>query len=481
MKRELGSFERALVISDRHAPFHIVNVLRLENAPPPQILRQSLKVLQNHHPFLSARLVSENGRYYFASLANPGLPFHVLPRWNDGHWMQVAEVELGTRMDVATGPLFRCTYLYDAAKGHSDIILSLFHAITDASSAAQLMHELLNACASFMDEKTVTVYELPPSPPVESRFPSAFRGVRLAFQAFRFALRQTSDEIAYRRKTRGKRIPPVHKNPVHGRILSMGLTEEMTESLASRARREKVTLNSALNAAMLLALNRRLYAGQQVPMRTFSFADLRPYINPPLEVENLACYISMLRYTVAVEGGLEFWDLARDLHEKIYSSLKSGDKFVASKMAEPLMKRVTRLKTFRMAATALNYNGLIPIQPGYGRIKVSGLHGFVSVFDLGPEFSAEAHIFNDRLHWDFMYLDADMSRDEARAIVEEIKSILQSAIREGTGLGTTQPRSPTPARGAKESPGKTLPVKIDQTEPPEKTRPINTDQADSSR
>jgi len=56
-----------------------------------------------------------------------------------------------------------------------------------------------------------------------------------------------------------------------------------------------------------------------------------------------------------------------------------------------------------------------------------GLHGFISAYDLGPELSAEAQIFNNQLFLDFIYLEADMSREEANAIVEEIKSILKSA------------------------------------------------------
>jgi hypothetical protein len=64
----------------------------------------------------------------------------------------------------------------------------------------------------------------------------------------------------------------------------------------------------------------------------------------------------------------------------------------------------------------------------YGSMRVMGLHGFVSVYDLGPELFAEAQIFNSQLFWDFMYLEADMSREEAKAIVEEIKSILNAAL-----------------------------------------------------
>jgi hypothetical protein len=428
LKRELGTLERALLIADEHAPFHIVGVVRLDSAPTPHVLKQSLQILQNRHLFLRSCVLDEKGKYYFAKLVDPNLPFHVLPRWNAEHWIYVAEVELAQRINASHGPLFRCTYLYSEAEERGDIILSFFHAIVDASSVSRFMHELLTVCASFMDQKTVSPYELSPAPPVESRFPSAFRGLLLTLNQLRYAFQQMIDELVYQMQTRNKRIPPLHTHSSHGHILSIQFTEDLTESIAQRARKEGMTLNSVLNAAMLLAVNRHLYAGQQVPMRTFSFASLRPYVQPPLGDEDLACYISLLRYTVLVSGGADFWSLARDLHQKIYSSLKSGDKFVAAALAEPLMKMVTSAKSFRMAATAPNYSGVVPVQSVYGSIRVIGLHGFVSAYDLGPEFSAEAQIFKDQLFWDFMYLEADMSRDEANAIVEEIKSILNSAL-----------------------------------------------------
>lgn len=427
MKRELGTLERALLIADQHAPFHIVSVLRLENAPSPHILKQSLQILQNRHPFLRSRLLYEKGVYYFAKLVNPALPFYFFPRWNADHWAYITEVELGKRIDALSGPLFRCTYLYSEADERGDIILSFFHSVVDASSVSQFLHELLIVCASFMDQKTVSPYELPPTPPAETRFPPAFRGLSLTLHQMRYAVQQMIDEIFYQIQTRGKRIPSVHHHPSQGHILSTQLPEELTESIAQRARKEGMTLNSALNAAMLVAVNRHLYVGQQVPMRTFSFASLRPYVQPPLGDEDLACYISLLRYTVLVEGGVDFWSLARSLHKKIYSSLKSGDKFVAASLAEPLMKMVTGSKSFRMASTALNYSGVVPVQSVYGSIRVMGLHGFISAYDLGPELSAEAQIFNNQLFLDFIYLEADMSREEANAIVEEIKSILKSA------------------------------------------------------
>lgn len=428
MKRELGTLERALSIADQHAPLHMVSVLQIENAPPPHVLRQALLILQNRHPFLQARLLHEKGTYYFAKLVEPTLPFYFLPRWNAQHWIYLAEVELGKSIDALSGPLFRCTYLYSAAEERGDVIFSFYYPCVDASSVEQILHQLLGICSSFMDEKTVTPYELAPVAPVETRFPSSFRGVLLARHQLRYALQQTIADVLFRLQTRDKRSAQVPPQAGPGHILSIQLPAALTEALGQRARKAGITLNSVLHAAMLLAVNRHLYAGQQVPMRTFSFASLRPYIQPPVREEDLACYVSPLRYSVWVNGGLDVWSLARDLHRKIDASLKSGDKYVAVALAEGQLVELRRSQTARISATGVNYSGVIPVQTVYGRMRVMGVHGFVSAHDLGPEFSMQARMFNNQLFCDFSYLEADMSREEAGAIVEEIKSILNSAL-----------------------------------------------------
>ena len=428
MNRELGSLERALVTADRHAPFHSVHVLRLEAPPPPQILGQALKAMQNRHPLLSVRLIKEKGRYHFTSLVNPILPYRVLPRWNDDHWIKVTQVELGIHIEPGIDPLFRCIYLYDANQKHAEIVLTFFHSIVDDASVAHLFDELLTACASFADLGTVTVSELLPVPVQESRFPSAFRGVSLAMKKVRYLLQQTVDEVSYIFQARATRVPPVHKKNSRGQILPVYFSVDFVEKLKHRSRLEQVTLDALLQSAMLIAVNRRLYADRLTPMRTFSFWDMRPFVKPPLEDENLACYFSMLRHTLLVEGGVDTWQLARQIQNKYYRSLKAGDHFVAATLAESFLKSITRTKSARMGATALNFNGETQFKQNYGEIKVSDIHSFVSPYNLGPELAGQARFFNGQLIWDFTHLEADMSADEAWTVTEEIRSILNSAV-----------------------------------------------------
>jgi len=430
MKRELGIFERAQYVSDRHSPFHIVGVLQLENAPPFHVFRKSLGLLQKRHPFLSACLLHEAGRHYFATLVDPPLPFRNLPRWNDDHWHQIVEVELNTRIDAANGPMFRCTYLFNESQPRAEIILTLSHFIADSMSVSHLLNELMTISASFTDGMPVSVSELSPAPTLESRFPPAYKGWRLTIRTVRYVLAQMQDEISYRIQTRGKRTPPLHKGPTRGHIFPVRLPEDLVEPFSQRARKEGVTLNSALNAALLLAVNRHLYDGESLPMRTFSFGDMRPYVDPPLGAENLGLYITMMRCTVNVDGGMDLWSLARDLHQRIYTSLKSGDKFVSAGLAESLMRMVLGLKSFRLCATALNYNGVVPLRTKYGKINVLGVHGFVSAYEFGPELASQAQYFNKQLFWDFIYLEEDMDQGMAKAVVEEIRGIMRSEIKE---------------------------------------------------
>lgn len=428
MKRELGSLERALVVSGRYAPFHSVYVLCLELPPPSQIIGKALKFLQKRHSFLRARLLPENGKYYFASLTEPVLPFRVLPRWNDTHWVQVAEVELQAQSESSPGPMFRCTYLYDENQKQAEIILTFFHSLVDAASAGCLLNELLTVSVSLMDEGTVTASELSPAPPQEARFPSAFRGVGLSLRTFGYLVRQTVDELLYQIQAREKRKPPLHKKSSHGHIISLELPDTFTATLLHRTGLEKVMPDAILHAALMISVNRHLYAGKRVPMRTFSLWDMRPSVEPPLSNEHLGNYVSPLRFSLPVEGGVNIWQLARMLQQKLSHSVRSGDHYLAATATESLLKYAVRKSPFRMSSTSLSFSGDSQLKENYGDMIINDVHVYISACEIGPEFLGHGRLFDGRLILDFTYLDADMSYDEAKAIIEEIKSILHTAV-----------------------------------------------------
>jgi hypothetical protein len=417
--RKLGIFERALWLSDQHAPFNVVSVLRLEHAPTPKMIQDAIRLLQKRHPLLQACI--KNGKYM--RLFDPSLPLQVTKQQEDGDWLNSVEHEMNTRLSPESG-LFRGLYIYNSH--HADLFLTFHHSIMDSASLVHLFDALLQLCVTDLPSDEITPLPLlDVVPPVEERFPNPFKGFAGLAKTTKYALAQMTDEARYQWQMRG-RIPAPR---LGGRGFPLALTvpTSVVDALSRRCRAEKVTLNSLLNASLLLGANRNLYAGNLIPMRTFSFADLRPYTVPPTSAENLANYISMLRYTMDVSGTSDIWTLTRTLHDKIYRSLKRGDKFSASQMSESLIKMFVGMNSMRMGATALNYSGAIPLETQYGRIQIKSLHGFLSSFDLGPEVSAQARLFNNELWIDFMFLETDMDRELAAKIVGEVRYILETA------------------------------------------------------
>lgn len=414
MLRNPGIFERALILSDKYSPFNVISVLRMDNPPEPESVREALAMLQRRHPFLSAAIQTGT----FVSLPELKFRFSVLKRDDDSAWLERIEQEMNTRLDVST-ELWHGLYLFDDTQ--AELILTFHHAIMDAASGMNLLDELLTLCAAPTD--------LPPLeliPPVEARFPPGFKGARGLFPTLKYAAAQMADEVSYWLRVRGKRIAAVRPGG-RGFAATLTLPEPLVDALSRKGRQAGLTLNSLLNAALNLALNRHLYAGAPTPMRTFTFADLRPYTVPLTPAENLANYISMLRFTLDVSGQDNVWQVAQRLQAKIYPALKHGDKYIASAMSEGLMKTFLALKTMRMGAVGLNYSGAVTLKAAYGGIRLKGVHGFLSSYDIGPEVSAQARLFNDELCIDFMFREKDMGRDLAGEIIGEVKAILQEA------------------------------------------------------
>lgn len=418
MLRKLGTFERALFISDRHSPFNVVSVLCFKHPPAPHIVQSALEVVRARHPLLHACI--RDG--FFERNSLPRVSFTVITSRGSADWIDLAGREMNTRLDVEQ-ELFRGVYLYTSQ--HAALILTFHHAIMDAASGMNLLDELLQICSEDTSSKMTALHPtLEIAPPVEKQFPAPHKGFMGLLRTIGYAFAQMKEEILFQWSVRRKRSPAIRPGG-RGFPMTLTLAEPLVEVLSKRCRVEKVTLNSLLNASLLLATNRHLYAGVSTPMRTFTFADLRPFTIPPTSPEPLANYISMLRFTMNVTGHNSIWGLTRILHSKIYRSLKRGEKFSAVIMSELMMKMFTTMKTMRMGASALNFSGSVPLEAQYGGIKLTELHAFLSSFDLGPEVSCQARLFNGELWLDFMFLETDMDKQMAEAIVGEMKAILE--------------------------------------------------------
>ncbi len=428
MQRKLGSFEQAWLITEAFTPASVVAVLKIRGSLRPAILEQALLALRRRHPLLRSRIAVRGKSAYLQVEDTPPLPLEVIRRADDRQWLRLVENRLNHTFDKETGPLARCDYLCPGpTESDGEILLTFSHVIVDGDAGVNLLRELLRCCAA--GESGLPLPEDPPlslQPPVETLLPPAYRGFRLWGRKLWFMMAQMGDEKRYRLRSRRCRKPPIHA-AARCRILTMALSPTATSRLVRQSRRKRVTLNSTLGAAMLMAVGEHFYGERSTPLRHITFSGLRPYLEPPLSNVHLGCYIAMTRLTVTVHPDHDIWALSRELSTRFHRAARKGFKYVGTTLSKAMMRMVVGLGSFRMGATALSYMGAVDLGGEDGPIHARGLHTFVTNFTLGPEYAALARIFGGRLICDMLYLDADMDHPTARAIAGRTQRILEAA------------------------------------------------------
>lgn len=414
--RPLSRMEQALTLIDRAFPFTAVCVLRLENGPSPEALRDALLRLQQLHPAMRAFIEDQK---FFESPTCPPVPLEVEERLHDTHWQEVAKTWLNIRVPCDQAPLLRAIYLQSPGQVNAELVLAFHHAIADAASLTEWMHQLLQLSAGLAPA-------LPPYPLLpgaESLFPKNRKGLGLLRRLPGFMGRQLREERLFKRENRQLQPSPIPSGATN-RLEFVPLGEEETKLLIRQSRKAGVTMTGLLSAAMLRATVEARYQNQRGAYRTIQFADLRPYLQPSVPPEKLGCYISMLRFSEVVSPNDSLSDLARRLSRQVYDAGKRGDRFMAAFLSKLLVKATLGLASQRLGVTALSYAGPIVLRPRYGPVSLRGIHGFISNNPLGAEFTAFGKIFNKCLELDIQYLEEDMPPEEARQIALRVKELL---------------------------------------------------------
>ncbi len=452
-ERELGTFERAQTLVGRIATLNAVVVLRLLAGPSSQVLTQALTLLQRRHPLLRARIEPRGRRLFFT----PGVgatAFRQLPRQDDSQWQAVAAAELDTPFAFSAGPLWRCTYLVAPDQPTSELLLTFHHAVMDATSGLALCQELLSLSAALaaqgvdaspgtrqLDEGDWQPKEdaLPLLPATEALLPARFRGWRRFLPLGSFLVRQLGAAIADRfqgcaMKDAQQRTARLRAGARPAcRVLTREFSPALSHDLVRCARRERVTLNHALNALLVLVVHRRR-ASPAPCWRHFNFVNLRPYLEPPVGPESLGSCFAMLRLKVQLPqpaGPLapeQVWTLARQLQAHSQTAIRRGEPFVALHLSAALMQLLARVPHLRMGESALSYTGALPLVETYGPTELRALHAFVSNWAMGPLFTAQVRMFRARLWWDFLYLDLDWGPEPAQQLADDLETLAQATV-----------------------------------------------------
>jgi hypothetical protein len=415
--RPLGVVERALTRTDAFAPLTMVALARLDAAPSPEALRAALDRLQRRHPLLRARIV--DGRR-FADGAPP-IPLERAARSGEERWTELVDRELNRRIDAATGPLLRCSYLRDEGPdpGPAELCLSLHHALADGVAVMTLLDTLLRDLAGVAGDRLVS----DPAPAADALIPT---GVGGRSRRLRYVARELGADLGG--ALGGRRRRPTRTSLC--RAFSGDLDAERTAALARTGRRHRVGLPATVHAAMLLALRQRGAVGSHAT--GIAFSDLRPYLAPPRPTGTLGCYIAMLRFRTPLpeagssgaDGGGALWPLAQRIQSEALQAGRRGDRFPATLSTDLFMRLALATRAQRLGDAALSFAGTIALDERYGAVRVRALHGYISNNALGARFTAQGRLFAGRLMLDAVQLDDDDTGAEAEALLDTTFDLL---------------------------------------------------------
>ena len=307
--------------------------------------------------------------------------------------------------------------LYNEGGKDSELIIAFHHALIDAASARLLLHELL-----------CLLGELPLSSPAalaKSRFPIAYRGLRLIRNLMPMMRRQMKEMRQYKKYGLSAPIP---SSPITA-TLSFQFSKETSQGLIRKIARLRLSLNSVILAAIAMTTSKRLYeVKEEKRIRLITFAALRSKLLPPLENEELGCYTSMLRLNVPFHPDQSLPELAKEIQSATIQASKRGELFLMAFLSKYLVKLTMKTKKERLGIAALSFIGKLELASTYGNLELKQLETYISNNPLGPQFSAFGKILFGQIGLDFIYLSAEIKKEEAETIVNEIKQLMESLL-----------------------------------------------------
>jgi hypothetical protein len=422
--RPVARMERAFLAYDAAAPLNLVAAVRVASPSLVDVLGLALADLQGAHPLLRARIQRRGRTMVFVADVVAPIPVRCIERRDAGQWLGVVEDELATRIPASGAPLARCVHL-DGEGNDAEILLTFHHCIADGTSAANLVHELLDRCAAYLSgdaPQSVVRAELPRS--LDDRLPATRRGVRAVWPAVTFMLRDMRDEIGFRVGSAGAMRPIA--SPGRCRIRTVRFDATETGAIVAACRAHRVTVTSALLAALSRQVHTHLDRGRAMPQRGLVWADLRSHLTPSVRPDELGCYVSMMRFVVRVPDAALF-EVASEVQQRVGSAARRGDRYTATMLSDRLVALALRWPRARLATVALSYATASGIAETYGPIRVTAVHGFVANSPLGAELAAVAGIFRGELCCDLLYIDSALDETMADAIADGLHAALLEA------------------------------------------------------
>ncbi|CAF2402646.1 unnamed protein product [Rotaria sp. Silwood2] len=401
-QRALGPMENVMMKASQqyHGYMKIGEVLYLRG---PHItldkLDTAVRCLQSRHPALRSRLQRDpdNPRSFLLE-EDRTLRLEILeiPRKRDDYltfWCREWKEREKETTHIGQG-LAKFWLLQDPDDDHDknaprEVVFICEHSISDGLSLSTVAHELLIALGS--DDENVLGDSLNWPITMEKSIRESLSTSEIFFAISRLMLsaiylRLTSmptARVPFGRVdfTLNDMVTYCHTEAAYGM-----LNKEETKQLIERCHQEKVTVTSAVSAAILCAVSQLVIIddGQETVLNVAINADTRRRCVPAVPNHDLSYHVSCIMPFVIPRRDIPttpdgMWELARTFGHHVITAIDAGQILACGLISEKIVNKVLDSTNVSASPTCnISSWGLLPFRERYGPWELTGMNPFIN-------------------------------------------------------------------------------------------------------
>jgi NRPS condensation-like uncharacterized protein len=436
LNRQLATHEQAMeILNNLAASFHIVTISRIKGILKEELLRQALDISQSHHPLLNARIIPKSNSFWFESGADK-IPLSFVKKQQIQQWEEVVVEELNQKINSDKN-LLRVTLInFEEDENICYLITTTHHAIADASSCIQLHSEILNNCQNIAEGNLDTsLNQLPQLASIQKLIPKSFQGFTGKIANIFYLLNLKIQLLRYQPIT----LNFENSIPLESRSCGMvhrKLDSELTARFVDICRQEKTSVQAALGAAMLFAVAKKTNLPQR-KNNYFSFrssVDLRKRLQPQISNEHLGAIASAILSFHNFQVNDNFWDLARDIKQKLEKGLASGNAFRQMLMFKTIMTSFLKNPYQSAVSAALTNIGRINIPHNYGKFELEEISFVTAQSAFGGIFAAAVSTYRGKMLLNFMFSQPSITTETVESLASDMVSVISNVCNQNEPL-----------------------------------------------
>jgi len=425
--RKLGCIEQAMeILNSRAKTWNILTISRIKGPLNEELVRQALDMVQCRHPRLNSRITQSNNGLHFQTEGTAKIALRVVSKLEAQQWQEVVYEEMNKEIDSSKS-LLRVVLVHILGDNYiSYLITTIHHAIADGLSCIRLHSEILTYCQGIASGEVINpVSSLTPLPPIEELLPEWTKGLKGKINSIQFFLRLAFQKIWHRPETLGFEkyvpIPQRRCNIVHRQL---GL--ELTQQFVNRCHQENTTVNSALCAAMMFTVARKITKKNRkdIQVSCLSYLDLRRHFELLISDEHLAILASSIMEFYVIQTNTSFWELAREVKQKLEARTKQGDIFNMMLIAKHLINFCFVQPKEVAATVSVSNAGKVNVPNVYGAFELEEISFAGSHSLYAGMFITHASTFQGKMLLNFVFSEPSISQNMMEDLVNNFMSCI---------------------------------------------------------